>query len=1234
MAVYRIYVEKKAGFDVEAQNLKRSLVEFLGLDALASVRLFNRYDVEGISRAVFDQCINTIFSEPPVDRVYEELPETAGAHVFAVEMLPGQYDQRADSSAQCIQAVTQSARPAVRSAKVYVLYGTLDGAQIQAVKKYIINPVDSAEVSLAPRLSLALDYAAPEPVAVLDGFRSLDDSALNDFCRTFALAMDVEDLKCCRNYFCAEGRDPSITEIRLIDTYWSDHCRHTTFSTVIDDVTFEDAEAEAAYRRYLSIRKELGREDSPVTLMDMAVTGAKYLKARGLLPGLDESEEINACSVKIEAVVNGKKEPWLLMFKNETHNHPTEIEPFGGAATCVGGAIRDPLAGRSYVYQAMRISGAANPLAHVEETLAGKLPQRKIAESAAAGYSSYGNQVGVATGFVREFYHAGYAAKHLELGAVIGAAPAAHVKRERPCPGDIVVLLGGRTGRDGCGGASGSSKPHTALSLEQCGAEVQKGNAPEERKLQRFFRNKQAAAMIKRCNDFGAGGAAVAVGELAPGLAINLDKIPKKYEGLDGTELAISESQERMACVIAPEDCAAFMRLAGEENLEAAEIARVTAQERLTMSWNGNTIVDLARAFLESRGAEKHRSAHVAPPGQGAEPSPRHSLQESFLAMAADMNICLQQGLCERFDSTIGGGTVLMPFGGKYQATPAQLMAALLPVREGSTETASLMAAGFNPGISEQHPYRGAYCAVLESAAKIIAAGGSRKRCWLSFQEYFERLGTDRQRWGKPVAALLGALDAQLDLGLAAIGGKDSMSGSFHDLHVPPTLVSFAVSVTDAENIVSAEFKKPHSKVALLSPDKAEGEERAEAQRRCFDLVESLIRQKKILSAWALGAGGIGEALFKMSLGNRIGFRFDADFPLNGLFSPAYGSFVLEFADAESFCGIPIGKTIPQFIIAAGETAIDLAALQAHSERTLEAVYPLGQAASALPDPPPVNGPPALPCPAIHARKTAPPVFIPVFPGTNCEYDTEYAVRRAGLQPLPLLIRNLCAEDVSASIAEAEKLLLQCRVMVIPGGFSGGDEPDGSGKFITAFFRNPRLACAIEDLLENRDGLILRICNGFQALIKLGLIPFGKILENGPESPTLTHNLIGRHQSKLVQTRIASCTSPWLMGSAVGDIHTVPVSHGEGRFIAGEECLRALIANGQIAAQYVDPDGRPSMEPRYNPNGSLYAVEALSSPDGRVLGKMGHSERWRPHCYRNVPGNYDQRLFENAAAYL
>ncbi|MDR0655956.1 MAG: phosphoribosylformylglycinamidine synthase [Treponema sp.] len=1256
MAVYRIHVEKKKEYAVESRRLFLDIRDFLGIKSLLDLRILNRYDVEGIEESVFEQCRNTVFSESQLDHVYgENFGEAGGGIVFAVESLPGQYDQRSDSCAQCIQMAFRCERPLVRNARLYILYGKLSRGELEAVKKYVINPVECHEASMEKPETLILDYESAKSVAILNGFRFLSKGVIEQFCSGYGLAMDAEDLRFCRDYFASEGRDPSITELRVIDTYWSDHCRHTTFSTIIDTVEIDDPGIASSWERYLAIRRELGREDKPVTLMDLATIGARCMKAKGLLPFLDESEEINACSVKVNVNVNGSPEPWLLMFKNETHNHPTEIEPFGGAATCIGGAIRDPLSGRSYVYQAMRISGAANPLASPAETLPGKLPQHKIVTGAAAGFSSYGNQIGLATGFVREIYHPGYAAKRLELGAVLGAAPASQVIRKSPEAGDLIILLGGRTGRDGCGGATGSSKAHNFSSLESGGTEVQKGNAPEERKLQRLFRKEKVSRLIKRCNDFGAGGVSVAAGELARGLEIDLGKIPRKYEGLDGTELAISESQERMAAVVAPGDAETFLDYAAEENLEATVIAKVTAEERLRMNLDNRIIVDIAREFLDTNGAEKHACARIGkravnlPAESGIPAAGLHnklSVKERFENLVKNLNVSSQRGLYERFDSTIGAGTVLMPGGGTYQASPIDAMVALFPVENGETDTVSLMSYGCDPYLTEQDPYCGAYSAVIESVARIVAAGGSRKECWLSFQEYFEKL-KGPECWAKPLASLLGALDAQLELSVAAIGGKDSMSGSFENLHVPPTLVSFAVSVGNAENIISSEFQKAHSTVVLIKGE-------AGGFVKIFDYVESLIREKKALSARASGFGGTAEAIFKMCLGNRIGLRLDDSIDTGILFGKNYGSFVLELAgDGLEACSgnsntmILLGRTIDQYRIITVNEEIDLLPLQKTWESVLEDVYPLGKEDAE-------TVPVISYAEKAEARRSVFPVlgkpkaFIPVFPGTNCEYDTIHALERAGAEALPLIIRNLTKEDVSLSIEKAEQFIRESRMIVIPGGFSGADEPDGSGKFITAFFRNPRLKESIHELLEKRDGLMLGICNGFQALIKLGLVPFGRIAEGSAEpsaalqgskaspqdNPTLTFNTIGRHQSMLVHTRISSVKSPWLSGCKTGDIHTIPVSHGEGRFVCSEAMMRSLIAEGQIAAQYADLEGRPSMDGRYNPNGSFYAVEAISSPDGRVLGKMAHSERWRKHCYKNVRGNHDQHLFESAVSFF
>ena len=1230
MAVYRIYVEKKPGFDAEARHLLDEIVNLLQIKSVTGLRLLNRYDVEGIDKALFDRCVDIVFSEPQVDDACQT-PDLTGAAVFASEYLPGQYDQRADSCAQCIQFVSQGERPTVRTARVYVLEGQISPEQLNAVKKYVINPVESREASMEKADTLQMQYEIPAEVAILEGFTQLEEEGLSEFIRQYGLAMDQDDIRFCRDYFRQEGRQPTITEIRMIDTYWSDHCRHTTFSTIIDQVEIEDPAAQESFERYQSIRREVyqGRSDKPVTLMDLATVGAKYLKKIGALNDLDESEEINACSVKIDVETEDGTEQWILMFKNETHNHPTEIEPFGGAATCIGGAIRDPLSGRSYVYQAMRVTGAADPLAPIDQTLPGKLPQRKIVQTAAAGYSSYGNQIGLATGLVHEFYHPGYVAKRMEIGAVVGAAPAENIRRQRPAPGDAVILLGGRTGRDGCGGATGSSKAHTAQSLESCGAEVQKGNAPEERKLQRLFRSKTAASMIKRCNDFGAGGVSVSIGELADGLDIDLNQVSKKYEGLDGTELAISESQERMAVVVAPEDADRFIQLAGEENLEAAIVAYVTETPRLTMRWNGKTIVDLSREFLNSNGAEKHIAVKIARP-EGEEEQAAPDTVQGYRQVLAQLNVCSQKGLVQRFDSTVGAGTVLMPFGGKNQQTPAQAMVAKLPVLGKETKTCSAMAYGFDPYLSSRSPYLGAYYAVVESVCKLSAAGASYQNCHLTFQEYFEKLGTDPQRWGKPMAALLGALEAQRQLKAAAIGGKDSMSGSFDDIDVPPTLVSFAISAANTDNIISPEFKKPGSAVVLLQAEQdSQGLLEEKSLLETLNQVERLIANRQASAVYVPELGGVGAAVAKMAFGNDLGFAYDPAF--SGLFEARRGAFVVELAEGAPLCGQLIGHTLEQkeIRLPSGES-VALPELLAVYEAVLEPVFPVkAQTQGAAPlfsfSGKPVKGP---------AVKTATPrVLIPVFPGANCEYDTARAFEKAGAQPEILVLRNLTAAQINESVERMEKAIANSQIIALPGGFSGGDEPDGSAKFITAFFRNPRVSEAVHGLLRQRDGLIIGVCNGFQALIKLGLLPYGEIRQMTAEDATLTYNVIGRHQSGLTRTRICANWSPWLMLNQVGDIHTVAISHGEGRFAAPQALIDRLAANGQIAAQYVDETGAPSMDTAFNPNGSFCAVEGVTSPDGRIFGKMCHSERWGDNLYKNVPGNKDQRLFEGAVRY-
>ncbi len=1227
MPVHRIYVEKRAPYNVEAQGLLSELKTLLGVSALTGLRLLCRYDIEGIDETLMRRCLPVVFSEPQVDAVLDSLPEADA--VFAVEYLPGQFDQRADSCAECIQLVSMAERPAVRTAKVYLLSGPVSAEELGRIKRYLINPVESREAALEERATLAENYPEPPDVAVLRGFTSLDRAGLEALVAEMGLAMDADDAECCREYFRAEGRDPSLTELRVLDTYWSDHCRHTTFGTVIDSADIADPRVRAAYERCLELRRELGREDRPLTLMELATLGARYLKKTGKLQNLDESEEINACSVRVTADVDGREEPWLLMFKNETHNHPTEIEPFGGAATCIGGAIRDPLSGRAYVYQAMRVTGAGDPLVPVSETLPGKLPQRKLVTTAAAGYSSYGNQIGLATGLVDELYHPGYVAKRMEIGAVVAAAPERNVLRARPEPGDLVILLGGRTGRDGCGGATGSSKAHGLHSLETCGAEVQKGNAPVERKLQRLFRNGEATRLIRRCNDFGAGGVSVAIGELADGLDIDLDRVPRKYEGLDGTELAISESQERMAVVVAPADAERFLALAAAENLEATIVAEVTEEPRLRMRWRGRVIADLSREFLASNGAEKHARVRV-PESTLEDRSPRVSgtLAEKLAALMGDLAVCSRKGLAARFDSTIGAGTVVMPYGGVRQLTPAQSMIAKLPV-PGETHSCSAMAYGFEPRVSEQSPYLGAYLAVVESAARLVASGMGHERIYLSFQEYFERLRTEPERWGKPFAALLGALDAQLGLGLAAIGGKDSMSGSFEDMDVPPTLVSFAVTPGRVEDVVTPELKAAGDRLALLHADPFD----AEATLAMFTEAEGLMRAGKVRAAWAVGAGGIAEGLCKMAFGNALGVELDAAFEQARLFGWSFGTLLLETAP-DCAAGETIGRVTADYALTCGGESAPLDSVQDAWEATLEPVMPElsahGQGSGRVKK---------LACtavsrPAPAVKSARPRALIPVFPGTNCEYDTARALLRAGAEPEILVIRNLSPADVAESVERVAAAIARSQMIVLPGGFSGGDEPDGSAKLIASFFRSPRLADAVQELLDARDGLMLGICNGFQALIKLGLVPFGRIVETDANCPTLTYNAIGRHQSRLVRTRVASDLSPWLSCCRVGDIHTVAVSHGEGRFVCPEPLLTQLAQRGQLATQYVDLEGEPTMELRYNPNGSVLAVEAVCSPDGRVLGKMGHTERSGAGLYQNVPGAGLQPVFESGVDYF
>lgn len=1227
--VFRVFVEKKAGLDNEARALLSDAKNLLGIDTLEKVRIFNRYDAENITQELFDYAVRTVFSEPQLDTASDGV-SLDGASVFAVEFLPGQFDQRADSAAQCIQIISQGDRPLIRSAKIYALYGALSESDINEIKKYVINPVEAREAALTKPETLRTDYEIPTEVAVMGGFNDLDEDGLKKLVSDMGLAMDYDDIKFCQNYFRSENRNPTVTEIRMIDTYWSDHCRHTTFLTVIDKAEFEDELLQKAYEDYISVRKELGRT-KPICLMDMATVAVRYLKKNGRLSKLDESEEINACTVKVNVTVDGKDEDWLLLFKNETHNHPTEIEPFGGAATCIGGAIRDPLSGRSYVYGAMRVTGAADPTVPVSETIEGKLPQRKLVTTAAAGYSSYGNQIGLATGIVDELYHPGYAAKRLEIGAVIAAAPAENVRRETPAEGDVVILLGGRTGRDGIGGATGSSKAHTSHSVETCGAEVQKGNAPEERKLQRLFRNKEACLMIKRCNDFGAGGVSVAIGELADGLEIDLNAVPKKYDGLDGTEIAISESQERMAVVIEKENVDAFLKLADKENLEATVVAVIKDEPRLVMNWNGKKIVDISREFLNSNGAEKHTVVAPAKP-ECFDRETGSSFGESLKKTAADLNICSKRGLSERFDSTIGAGTVLMPFGGKNQRTPIQAMVQKISTEEKFTDDCSLMAWGYNPFITEKSPYHGAYLAVVESVCKLIATGAKFEDVYLTFQEYFEKPGNDPKRWGKPFAALLGAFEAQKELGIGAIGGKDSMSGSFEKLDVPPTLVSFAVTTEKTKDIVSPEFKRAGNKVYLLKAEKDEnGLPKTEALLKLFDRVTDILRSKRAVSCYTPTIGGVAEAVIKSCFGNGFGFEFCPELSKEEIFGYNYASFMLEaqeeIEDAEF-----IGTVTEDKYFIFGDEKVSYSEIEKLYEDKLEKVYSCNIKTQGKKIENFCFKAESYPSPAIKVAR--PKVLIPVFPGTNCEFDSAKAVRNAGAEPEIMVINNLSADGISRSVESFANKIKTSQMIFIPGGFSGGDEPDGSGKFITAFFRNAAVKEGVTDLLENRDGLMCGICNGFQALVKLGLVPFGKIIDTDESCPTLTFNSIARHQSKIVRTRISSNKSPWLSLMNVGDIVSVPISHGEGRFIASEEMIKQLAQSGQIATQYVDLDGNATDDIQFNPNNSVCAIEGITSPDGRVFGKMGHSERVGEGLYKNVPGNYDIRMFEAAVKYF
>ena len=1251
--VKRLLVEKREGFDLEAKALMKDLKDSLHIDCIDDLRLLNRYDIEGLSDEICDSASKTIFSEPNLDVVYKEDVEyDKDAKVFAVEYLPGQYDQRADWAAQCVQIINEGQRPNINSAKLYILTGDIDDELFAKIKSYVINPVDSREASLEKPETLELETEIPTEVATIEGFIDFSMEELEKFLKEQGLAMTIDDLKYVQEYFQnQEKRNPTITEIKVLDTYWSDHCRHTTFMTQIKDVEIEDGKfneiIKETYSKYVEARNTIYIDrQKDMCLMDIATIAVKELKAAGKLEDLDESEEINACSVNIDVNVDGKIEKYLLMFKNETHNHPTEIEPFGGAATCLGGAIRDPLSGRSYVYQAMRVTGSADPRTSLEDTLHGKLMQKKITTEAANGYSSYGNQIGLTTGQVTEVYDEDFVAKRMEIGAVIAAVPKENVIRKRPEKGDIIILLGGKTGRDGCGGATGSSKEHSEESIETCGAEVQKGDAPNERKIQRFFRNKEVAQMIKRCNDFGAGGVSVAIGEIAESLDINLDLVPKKYDGLDGTELAISESQERMACAIDAENKDRFIELAGLENLQATHVATVTDTGYLRMFWNGKAIVDLNRAFLDTNGKKQQTDIHVPKVDEentffntGKIKVEGETISDKFDSVLKDLNVCSQKGLVEKFDNTIGSNTVLLPFGGKYQRTPIQGMVAKIPVLDGKTTTSSIMTFGYNPKIGKWSPFHGALYAVVESICKLVAVGGDYKTTRLTFQEYFEKLGKDKTKWGKPFSALLGAYYAQKEFEIPAIGGKDSMSGTFEHINVPPTLVSFAVDTVDAEYVVSQEFKKAGSVLAVIkTPTLESGIPDFDILKKNLDKIRELTQTKKVLASYALGYGGLGEAIAKMAFGNKIGFEVAKDVDADKLFDPAYGNIALEMdkADLALLEGLDYkvaGKTIEGQYIDVDGYKVCLGKIYKAYESTLEPIFPT-KAVEPTGEVKNINF-----IVNEHQKSSLsiaqPKVFIPAFPGTNCEYDSARAFEDAGAKASIKVFRNLNYANIEDSIETMVKEIESSQIVMIPGGFSAGDEPDGSAKFIATVFRNPRIAEAVNDLLTNRDGLMLGICNGFQALIKLGLVPYGEIKPvTSEDAPTITYNNIGRHQAKVVTTRIASNKSPWLAGTQVGDLHSISISHGEGKFVANKETFDQLVANGQIATQYVDLDGNATYDIDYNPNGSFYAVEGITSADGRILGKMGHSERIGKYTLKNIHGEKDQKIFESGVNYF
>lgn len=1256
--VNRVFVEKKDGFDLESKAMQSDILDSLHI-SVEGLRVINRYDIEGIGQDVYKKVAETILSEPNLDNVYyEEVPTRGHERMFAIEYLPGQYDQRADWAAMCAEIVNDGNRPIINSSKLIIIGSSISDEEFAKIKDFSINAVDSREASLDKPETLEMVYDLPESVATMDGFIDLDQAGLESFLAELGLAMTIDDLKMVQEYFRDdEKRNPTITEIKVLDTYWSDHCRHTTFMTRLANIDIPEGRftniVKETYDRYLEDRKFVyGDREKDICLMDMATVAMKKLKKEGKLADLDESEEINACSINIDVEIDGKKEEYLLMFKNETHNHPTEIEPFGGAATCLGGAIRDPLSGRSYVYQAMRVTGSADPRTSLEDTLAGKLMQKKITTGAANGYSSYGNQIGLSTGQVSEVYDEDFVAKRMEVGAVIAAAPKENVIRKRPDAGDVIILLGGKTGRDGCGGATGSSKEHSEESISTCSAEVQKGDAPNERKIQRFFRNAEAVKMIKRCNDFGAGGVSVAIGEIADSLDINLDLVPKKYDGLDGTELAISESQERMAVAIEPQNMARFIELANLENLEATHVATVTDSGYMRMNWKGKDIVNIKRAFLDKNGCKQDADIKVEKiDDQSSYTDLREvtksetGIKDKYMAAFKDLNVCSQRGLVEKFDNTIGASTVILPFGGKYQATPANGMVAKIPLLKGTTNTSSIMTYGYNPKIGKWSTFHGAMNAVVESVAKLVALGGEYSSARLTFQEYFERLGKNPSSWGKPFAALLGAYYAQTEFEIPAIGGKDSMSGTFKDINVPPTLVSFAVNTQDAGKVVSQEIKKAGSKLVLVEAvEKDYAFPDFDQMKKNFDIITKAIMEEKVLTTYALGFGGLGEALAKMAFGNKIGLELSADFEASmesadDLFRPSYGSIVLEMAEEdlgllEGATYKVIGQTIEVSSIKAFGESISLSELLKVSEGVLESTFPTKASKILTDDIRNISFERTGELKKASISIAKPRVFIPAFPGTNCEYDSARAFERAGAEAKIGVFRNMTYKDIESSIDMMVDEINNSQIIMIPGGFSAGDEPDGSAKFIATVFRNPKIEEAVMKLLNERDGLMIGICNGFQALIKLGLVPYGEIMTPSDHMPTLTYNNIGRHQAKMVRTRVASNKSPWLAGTKVGDVHSIAISHGEGKFVASEEVMKSLIENGQIATQYVDFDGNATYDIDFNPNGSYYAVEGITSADGRVLGKMGHSERIGENVVKNIVGAKDQHLFESGVKYF